>query len=958
MDEAHRAGPKPEMGAARPALVERERELAAIADELGRAERGEGATVLIEGPMGCGKSALLRAAINGENAAGFEVLRASGREIERGFAFGVVIELFAPLLESLSEPERRELFSGAAALARPLFESAGEDSAPGEVFPRLHGLHWLCANLSARRPLLLVVDDAHWCDEASLSFLAYLAARVGELSLCLVTAVRDRETDAGTELGQGLRRERATVIELAPLSEAGVGRLLVSWLDRDDEALAGECARATGGNPLFLRELLREIRAQNGIAAEAVGKMAPQEIGRNVLDRIAAMPAEDARVIRAMAVLGDGTDLRLVSRLARVERGRLGGSVDRLVEGGLLDPDAPLGFAHPIVRQAIYAAIAPAARSRSHLEAAQTLAMDPQTRERAAAHMLKVELRIEPPGAEVIEALVLAARRARQRGAAEQGTRFLERALAEELEPDLRRKLLLEVGIEGLRLGRTESVEQLREAESLAEDGDSRAEAALALCTAQMQTGALGDAIETCDRALASLDSGREMRLFLEAQRANARWVAGTMTAAELERLRSLDAEVGRTPAERAVLTILAAGAAGTASRSAANVKEVAERALGDGALLADLGAEHPSYTSAVAALTLSGHLAVANAEWSKGVADSRRRGSLVGYASALFSRSYSRYLAGDLAGAEADAVEGLELLPESGLISRPFPTATLALVAIERAEVGPEAERDLELLLADGATPQVATFSYASLASARLALARDDAELALTRYLDTGRRAKMTGWVGPWTLPWRSGAARALGSLGRAEEAQELLEEELELARAYEAPAAIGIALHAKADVAGEGEEIEILREAVEALGTSEAALDHALALIGLGAAVRRSGARRECREPLREGMDLAQRCGSRAGVERALHELRASGARPRRPAIRGAEALSPQERQTARRAAEGLSNREIAEAMFLTRRTIEMHLSGAYRKLGISSRDELAAALAEGSPPPPFAS
>ena len=140
----------------------------------------------------------------------------------------------------------------------------------------------------------------------------------------------------------------------------------------------------------------------------------------------------------------------------------------------------------------------------------------------------------------------------------------------------------------------------------------------------------------------------------------------------------------------------------------------------------------------------------------------------------------------------------------------------------------------------------------------------------------------------------------------------------------------------------------VELAREAADVLAGSELRLAHARALIDLGAALRRGGHRRDSREPLRDGLDLANRCGSVIETDRAMDELRATGSRPRRPALSGVDSLSAQERRVATMAADGLSNREIAEALFLTRRTVEMHLTGAYRKLDVSGRGELPAALA----------
>ena len=196
--------------------------------------------------------------------------------------------------------------------------------------------------------------------------------------------------------------------------------------------------------------------------------------------------------------------------------------------------------------------------------------------------------------------------------------------------------------------------------------------------------------------------------------------------------------------------------------------------------------------------------------------------------------------------------------------------------------------------------------------------------------------------------LMWRSYAALAAARLGQRDRAGELIEEELAIARRFGAPEPIGEALRVRALLAPGGEMVELAREAVDVLAASELRVAHARALIDLGAALRRSGHRREAREPLREGPRPRQplRLGDRdrSGDGRAARDRRA----PPPPGVRGVDALSAQERRVATMATEGLSNREIAEALFLTRRTVEMHLTGAYRKLDVSGRGDLRAALA----------
>ena len=246
------------------------------------------------------------------------------------------------------------------------------------------------------------------------------------------------------------------------------------------------------------------------------------------------------------------------------------------------------------------------------------------------------------------------------------------------------------------------------------------------------------------------------------------------------------------------------------------------------------------------------------------------------------------------------------------------------------------------------GELPQTLSVCQALASRGRLALRMGDARAAIADLEEAGRRALAIAYVNPMALMWRSYAALAAARLGEPDRAQALIAEELEIAHRFGAPEPIGEALRVRALLAPSADMAELAREAVDVLAGSELRVAHARALIDLGAALRRRGHRRDAREPLREGLDLANRCGSVLETDRAMDELRAAGARPRRPLLRGVDALSAQERRVAALASEGLSNREIAEALFLTRRTVEMHLTGAYRKLDVAGRAQLPAVLA----------
>jgi DNA-binding CsgD family transcriptional regulator len=261
------------------------------------------------------------------------------------------------------------------------------------------------------------------------------------------------------------------------------------------------------------------------------------------------------------------------------------------------------------------------------------------------------------------------------------------------------------------------------------------------------------------------------------------------------------------------------------------------------------------------------------------------------------------------------------------------------------------EAEAALARADLGDALPDSARLLYLRDSSARLRLLRGDLNGGLAEMLDAGRRFESVGSRNPAYIAWRSPAALALHQLGEQDEARRLAGEELELARAWGAPRALGAALRAAGLTEGGDHGLALLEEAVQVLGDSPAKLEHAKARTELGAALRRANRRSQAREQLRQAVELATICGATDLAARAERELLATGARPRRIALSGADSLTPSERRVAELAASGPTNREIAQALFVTQRTIEVHLTSIYRKLGISSRSQLAAALADSS-------
>jgi DNA-binding CsgD family transcriptional regulator len=256
---------------------------------------------------------------------------------------------------------------------------------------------------------------------------------------------------------------------------------------------------------------------------------------------------------------------------------------------------------------------------------------------------------------------------------------------------------------------------------------------------------------------------------------------------------------------------------------------------------------------------------------------------------------------------------------------------------AIARGKIG--VAQELLDSLGRGADPGTG-FPAALLLLARAELRAAAGRPAEARhdFIAAGERVAWLPLANPEVLGWRTGLALCESALGNGEEARRPAEEAVRLAREAGGPRGIGLALRVLGTVTPGEEGIELLREASEVLAGTRARLLHAEALVELGAALRRANRRREAREPLREGLDLAHRCGAAPLEERAREELKATGARPRKAVLSGVESLTPSELRVARLAAEGMTNREIAQSLFVTAKTVETHLRHAYQKLDVA--------------------
>jgi DNA-binding CsgD family transcriptional regulator len=956
-------------GPATPGLLERDSELARLATALEEAQRSRGTVILVEGEPGLGKSSLLHAGGDLAAQAGFEVLRARGSELERDFPLGVAVQLFEARVRAADDGERADIFAGSARLAAPLFAgesplAAMDQPAPGSGaaadFPLLHGLHWLASNLAERRPLALVVDDAHWSDRLSLRFLLYLAERIGELPVVVLAAARPREPGAEQELLAELTRHPAALLlEPGALSRDAVGRLAAGWFATERPPQRGfveACHQVTGGNPLLVRELMAALGEERVPPVDAsvprVHEIGPEPVSRAIYLALRRLGPEPTALARAVAILDDGAEYVAAAELADLDLHEAARAAGALEAAGLFaDSGNTLAFAHPILRAAVYEELTPSERAHAHHLAARILG-EQGPLERVAAHLIASRPSRDPWA---VVTLRRAAAEAGKRGAPDAAVRYLERAIAEPPADDQLPDVLLDLARVQAAAGLPGAPERFERALTVVDDPERRAAILLDLGRTLYAHGRFQDAADAFRRGLdEAADGVGELRLELESGFASAAlWVPG-WGARALERLAPLIAadREPRTLGERVVLANLA-GLEMMRCEDHRRAVELARRAWGGGAFLAVATADNPALSAITGALIPSDALEEATAVATAALEDARRRGSILAFATASYLRAAAHLRTGRLDDAIADAEQALEGRRFGWEAYAAAAMWILALALIERGEI----QRAAEILETPPEVEQRLSGHaiHATLLHARgsVALARGDAARALEYFRRAGDvSVNVLGNRNPALLAWQSSAALALARLGDRDAAIELVDEELAAARRYGAPRAIGAALRVRGLVEGGAGSVSYLEEACETLEGSGAQLELAHALVDVGTALRRTGKRAASREPLTRGLDVADRCRAAALAGRAREELVAAGARPRRARLSGPASLTPSERRVAAMAAEGLTNREIAEALFVTRKAVEYHMGNVFRKLDVSARSQLAGALAEESP------
>lgn len=921
-----------------PKILERETELRAGEAALDAAAGGNGVAVLIEGPAGVGKTTLLRSFDALARDRGFTTLGARASPVEGAEAWIGVRRLFDRTIHRADPGERERLLTGAAVNAAP---ALGLESPAGGVldpFTCIHGLYWLVGNLANDGPLLICVDDVQWLDEPSARWLTHMASRSADLPIALVLTRRAGEPAFAAQLLDQLE-DFAEVerLSLRELSEAGSTALVRTELgDEADESVLASCHSATGGNPLFLVELCRELaRSDKAPGSVDVGVFGPAGVARSVAGRVQRL-GPDAEVLAAsLAVLGDRVDLAEVAAIAGLDLDAAGVAAEALADAAVIEPGRPLRFRHPIVEHALYESLAEGERSRRHRLAAETLHAQSARSDRVASHLLRAG-----PGGDnwVVERLEESAAGAAERGASDVAAAYLRRAL-EEPPPDTERpRIRFRLALAALGRGGPGEIADLVEAVAALPAGErsqsaldaskvlgllTEHEAALAVCVLGIEDGEIPVTIASRlndEMVVHMLPVGPQRWPELDPQMIYE--AAPAPPDAGAEALRTVSAALVAVKQGRPI--------------QVGELREALPRLLGEFPTLA--------FAACGLALIWSDELDAAHDLTATALAHSRQTGSPTGAAQWSAVGATASLRAGRVSEALAEATASADFNREQPAPTLAWPLAPLVDCLVLRGELD-----EASAVAAWVAERPQGFLSVALLTESlgRLALEQTDLARAADLFRETGDHFESMGYAGPPITFWRSWLARTLTLLGNLDEAREYASAELRIARAAESPRAVGQAQLALAGCMPTEERQSLMTEAVATLRACPARLELGMALVDLGAEARRRGAIADARDALREAMQLATACGAPGLEEKARAELAASGARPRRRALLGVESLTPSEHRVAAMTATGLTNREVAQALFLSEKTVEGHLRGVFRKLEIQSRTEIASRL-----------
>lgn len=913
--------------------LERDDEIAHIREALDAATRGEGRVVVIEGRAGIGKTRLVHECRELAKERGFGRLQAVGDALESAMAWGVVRQLVERSVSRYSGEIREKILAGPSGAALKALDDAAYDPSEAELARTLHSLWWVAVDLSSTRPLLITVDDAHWADLSSLQFLVYLSRRIADLPIALIVATRPPADNTGPLAQLSVSADRLLP---RPLTTDAINAL-VSGHPEVIKALHA----ASGGNPFLTKVLVDELGSlglplDDAATAERIGGLGPSTVFRATLGRL---PADAVALAGAVAVLGSHADPWQAAALAGVSD--LPSAVEALVAANVVVTGEHLEYVHPVVREAVLTGLGPIARASLHARAATALWESHAPADHVAAHLIHAPKGTLPNAADVLRkaaATLLSA------GDAHTAAAHLARAVDERPNDAA---LRAELGRALLRTGDAVNAHRhLKAAATGLPDAELVAAAASATAVIEGPAAAIAELTE----AINARPDG-ESRLHLEARLAVFRSFLPEQRQVASAHLSAYSGLAGGTPDERTLLGLLAQmGRYEVWPHD--QVAATATRALANGAYLDDATGSTDAMVAwlvALLALMAADGVDTARREIERARLKVRTHGSPVEFAMVTNASQFLNWRCGNMPTVEAEAEGALAAIAQEDPVSqviglRATSTHFAAYSALERGDIdAAQAAVDTFDLAHVSAPPMMPTI-WLHEVRGLIALARGNAAQALTE-AHRQRDAMAAVQVDPPTIPWRGVAVRALLQLG--EPATALASEQLDIARKWGAATEVGAALRLLAHACADS-RLELLTESVNVLENSPSRLELARSLVDLGETLRVARRRTDARDPLHRAIDLATTCGSAILRTRAIEALEALGDRPRRQLVVGAESLTASERRVADLAAAGRANREIAQELFVTPKTVENHLGRIYTKLGIAGRRDLPRVLA----------
>lgn len=946
-------------------LVGRDDECALIADCANETRSGRARCVVVRGPAGIGKSRLLEEVRQRDLAHDFTVLHTRCQEGNARSRYDAVRALFEPLELTPEDPADSPLLRGNArwALSALFPDRAAQSTVHADAnsasYAALYGLYWLAFNVMSTSPLVLIVDDAHRCDEHSLRWLDFLLRRADDLPLLVLLAYRAEEVaePAGPVLSGIVAQPACTVVDLEALVEAEVGEVVANMLAvHPDSEFTSACATVTGGNPLLLNRLLDELQ-RSAVRPDSAGVRAVEEAGRDVvatsvLVRLSNQHEPVRKVSAAMAVLGGDAETGTVAALAEVNARQVEEALAVLRHNNIVAP-SEMDFVHDVVRCAVLDDLPVRELDSLRTRAARLLNDAGRPLFEVADQLLRLS---ELNQQWMVELLRDAAAKAERRGAPEVSVRYLRRVLDVETSEPERIRTQAELGRVLAQVDPFAALPILRDVLAQVTDPETYVPLALHFATTAFTAVSYQEAIRVLAEVLGMLAlkvghtgsaADRELAMLVESMLLVIG--IGEKSTFDLirDRARTRPLPAGDTSAERRLLAVTSmVGALSCEPR-----EPLVERAR---QVLHFRGIDTDAWTSRCALFTmyLADEVEECLAGAKQSLAVSKAEGALWSYSYSLAWYARVRHCIGEVREAAADSQTAAEIC-EQALWgeSTAAQINSWAAVLVEQGHAE-KAEAVLDRINRDWFEEAILEWPLNLHVRARARWFRGDRDKALEYLLQCGKSLDDAGVSSPVFVPWRTDAARLLVELGRRSEAAELVERDRELAHRWNTARAIGVNLAAQGMVADGHRAVELLTEAVEVLTDSPARLEEARAQHNLGAALLRIDDVQGARKHLRRSADLATLCGSLFIAETARELAAAAGGRVGQSADSPVDLLTGSEHRVSTMAAAGATNREIAETLFVTLRTVETHLTNAYRKLRVTRRAELSAALGGRSP------